>query len=50
MTREEEGRNAGWTTERRLVPLSEGGAPRRAARRSTGGPEVQGAVRIKYES
>ena len=46
MTREEGGRNAGWTVERMLVPLSEGGeAPCRAARRSTGGAEAEGAMK-----
>ena len=46
MTREEEGRNAGWTTERMLVLLSEGGSPTQGSkekhRRCRGGGGHEG--------
>ena len=45
MTREEEGRNAGWTMERMLVPLSERGSPMQGSekrRRCRGGRGHEG--------
>ena len=45
MTREEDGRNAGWTMERMLVPLSERGSPMQGSekrRRCRGGRGHEG--------